>query len=67
MDRAGTDEGVKQFMIPVIKYSLYVVLIFIIMGLFGIATTSAVAVLGSAGVAVGLALQEACRICGAAC
>ena len=28
MDRAGTDEGVKQFMIPVIKYSLYVVLIF---------------------------------------
>ena len=43
MDRAGTDEGVKQFMIPVIKYSLYVVLIFIIMG--------------SAGVAVGLALQ----------
>ena len=57
MDRAGTDEGVKQFMIPVIKYSLYVVLIFIIMGLFGIATTSAVAVLGSAGVAVGLALQ----------
>ena len=33
MDRAGTDEGVKQFMIPVIKYSLYVVLIFIIMGL----------------------------------
>lgn len=27
MDRAGTDEGVKQFMIPVIKYSLYVVLI----------------------------------------
>ena len=32
-------------------------LIFIIMGLFGIATTSAVAVLGSAGVAVGLALQ----------
>ena len=27
MDRAGTDEGVKQFMIPVIKYSLYVVCI----------------------------------------
>lgn len=56
---AGTDEGVKQFMIPVIKYSLYVVLIFIIMGLFGIATTSAVAVLGAMGhgVAVGLALQ----------
>lgn len=57
MDRRGTDEGVKQFLLPVVKYSLYVILIFIIMGLFGIATTSAVAVLGSAGVAVGLALQ----------
>lgn len=57
MERAGTDEGVKQFVLPLIRYSLYVVLIFIIMGLFGIATTSAVAVLGSMGVAVGLALQ----------
>lgn len=57
MERTGTDEGVRQFVIPLVKYSLYVVLIFIIMGLFGIATTSAVAVLGSAGVALGLALQ----------
>lgn len=57
MERAGTDEGVKQFVIPLIKYALYVILIFVIMGLFGIATTSVVAVLGSAGVAVGLALQ----------
>ena len=57
MERRGTDEGVKQFLLPLVKYSLYVILIFIIMGLFGIATTSAVAVLGSAGVAVGLALQ----------
>lgn len=57
MDKAGTDEGVKQFVTPVLKYALYTILIFIIMGLFGIATTSAVAVLGSAGVAVGLALQ----------
>lgn len=57
MEKAGTDEGVKQFVVPVIKYALYVLLIFIIMGLFGIATTSAVAVLSSAGVAIGLALQ----------
>lgn len=57
MDRRETDEGVKQFLLPVIRYSLYIILIFIIMGLFGIATTSAVAVLGSAGVAIGLALQ----------
>lgn len=57
MEKAGTDQGVKQFVIPLVKYSLYIVLVFIIMGLFGIATTSAVAVLGSAGVALGLALQ----------
>lgn len=57
LDRAGTDEGVKQFVTPLVKYGLYVVLVFLIMGLFGIATTSAVAVLGSAGVAIGLALQ----------
>lgn len=57
MDRAGADEGVKQFVTPLVKYGLYVLLIFMIMGLFGIATTSAVAVLGSAGVAIGLALQ----------
>lgn len=57
MDKTGADEGVKQFVTPLIKYSLYVILIFMIMGLFGIATTSAVAVLGSAGVAIGLALQ----------
>lgn len=57
MERAGADEGVKQFVKPLIKYGLYVLLIFMIMGVFGIATTSAVAVLGSAGVAIGLALQ----------
>ena len=57
MERRDTDEGVKQFMIPVVKYALYVLLIFVILGLFGVGTTSAVAVLGSAGVAVGLALQ----------
>lgn len=57
MEKAGADEGVKQFVLQVVKYGLYVILVFIIMGLFGIATTSAVAVLGSAGVAIGLALQ----------
>lgn len=57
MDRAGADAGVKQFVTPLVKYVLYALLIFMIMGMFGIATTSAVAVLGSAGVAVGLALQ----------
>ena len=45
MERRDVDTGVRQFVLPLIKYALYLVLIFIIMGLFGIATTSAVAVL----------------------
>ena len=57
MERAGTDIGVKQFLSTVIKYALYIILIMIILNLFGIATTSVVALIGSAGVAVGLALQ----------
>lgn len=57
MEKKGTDEGVKQFLTQLVKYALYIVLVFTLMGLFGIATTSLVAVLGSAGVAVGLALQ----------
>lgn len=57
MERRNTDLGVIQFLSAVVKYALYFVLIMTILGLFGIATTSAVAVLGSCGVAVGLALQ----------
>ena len=57
MERHGVDTGVKQFLCAIIKYALYLVLIMTILSLFGVATTSVVAVLGSAGVAVGLALQ----------
>ncbi|MGN0352591.1 MAG: mechanosensitive ion channel family protein [Roseburia sp.] len=57
MERAGADEGVKQFLGTLIKYALYLLLITVILNLFGIATTSVVAVLGSVGVAAGLALQ----------
>ncbi len=57
MERAGADEGVKQFVIPLCRCSLYALLVMSLLGMFGIATTSVVAVLGSAGVAAGLALQ----------
>ena len=57
MERAGADEGVKQFLGTLLKYALYLILITIILNLFGVATTSVVAVLGSIGVAAGLALQ----------
>lgn len=57
LERRNTDIGVTQFLSAVIRYSMYFVLFMMILNLFGIATTSAVAVLGSCGVAVGLALQ----------
>lgn len=57
LERRNTDIGVIQFLSAVIRYSMYFILFMMILNLFGIATTSAVAVLGSCGVAVGLALQ----------
>lgn len=57
LDRANVDEGVKQFLDSFAKVVLYFCLIVIICAWFGIPTTSVAALLGSAGLAVGLALQ----------
>ena len=57
MERQEVDTGVIQFLSAIVKYALYLILIMTIFGLFGVATTSIVAAIGSAGVAVGLALQ----------
>lgn len=57
MERHDVDTGVVQFLTAIVRYGLYVVMIMTILSLFGVATTSVVAVLGSAGVAIGLALQ----------
>lgn len=57
MERHEVDTGVIQFLSAIVKYGLYLVLIMTILSLFGVATTSVVAAVGSAGVAVGLALQ----------
>ncbi len=57
MEHHGVDTGVKQFLGAIVKYGLYIILVMTILSLFGVATTSVVAVLGSAGVAIGLALQ----------
>ncbi|MDD3205505.1 MAG: mechanosensitive ion channel [Lachnospiraceae bacterium] len=54
---ANADKGVVQFLDSFVKDSLYVVLIFMIANSFGLDATSVVAVLGSAGVAIGLAIQ----------
>lgn len=57
MDRAKADVGVKQFVDSFLKASLYVVLCFMIAASFGVDAASIVALLGSAGVAIGLAVQ----------
>ncbi len=54
---ANADKGVVQFLDSFVRASLYIVLIFMIANSFGLDATSAVAVLGSAGVAIGLAIQ----------
>lgn len=56
-ERAKADKGVAQFTESFVKVMLYVVLILLIATTFGLDATSIVAVIGSAGVAIGLALQ----------
>ncbi len=57
-DRAGADVGVKKFVKSVVNVLLYIILAMIIAGRFGIQATSIIAILGSLGIAVGLALQD---------
>lgn len=56
-EKAKADKGVAQFTESFVKVALYVVLILLIATTFGLDATSIVAVIGSAGVAIGLALQ----------
>lgn len=55
--RREADIGVKQFLDALCKYVCYFILIMMILSVFGVATTSAIALLGSAGLTIGLALQ----------
>lgn len=57
LQRAHADLGVVQFLDSLAKVLLYVLLIFLIASGFGLDAASVVALLGSAGVAIGLAIQ----------
>jgi len=57
MERAGAELGVIQFLDSVIKVILYFVLVMLLASGFGVDTTSVMALVGSAGLAIGLALQ----------
>ena len=56
-DKSQMEEGVSHFLFSIIKIALYFVLILTLCQFLGLATSSVIALLGSAGLAVGLALQ----------
>ena len=57
LERANADVGVSQFIDSFIKIGTYAVLIMMIATSFGVDAASIIALFGSAGVAIGLALQ----------
>ena len=57
LKKNNADMGVVQFLDSFIKVMLYVLLLFMIASGFGLDAASVVALLGSAGVAIGLAVQ----------
>lgn len=57
LEKAKADQGVIQFLNSFLKFFLYVVLIFTIATSFGVDASSVAALLASAGVTIGLALQ----------
>ncbi len=57
LEKSSIDTGVVQFLDSFLKIASYAVLILALMARFGIQTTSFIALLGSASVAIGLSLQ----------
>lgn len=57
MERANAEKGIMTFVDSFVKVALYVVLIFLVASRLGVDAASIVAILGSAGVAIGLAVQ----------
>ena len=57
MERAGADVGVTQFMDSLIRVLLYFLLVMFLADGIGVDTTSVMALVGSAGLTIGLAFQ----------
>lgn len=55
--RTNMDEGVSKFILSLVKACLYGILFICVVGKLGIPTSSFIALIGSAGVTIGLALQ----------
>jgi small conductance mechanosensitive channel len=58
MDRRDVEETARRFLGSVMKAVLWAVVLIAVLGLFGVPTTSFVAILGALGLAIGLALQD---------
>lgn len=58
LDRSKMDLTINRFLKSVVKIVLYVLVITVVLTLLGVPTTSIITVIGTAGVAVGLALQN---------
>ncbi len=58
LDKSKLDLTVTKFLRSVVKIVLYTVLVTVVLTVLGVPTTSIIAVIGTAGVAVGLALQN---------
>ncbi len=57
MTKSNIEPGVVSFLCSLARYAMYFVLIMMILSQFGVTSSSVVAVLGSAGLAIGMALQ----------
>lgn len=57
MDRAGVEKTLSGFLRSLVQAVLQVILCLVILGNLGVQTTSFVAIIGAAGLAIGLALQ----------
>ena len=57
LERGNVDLGVRQFVDSMMKFGLYALLLFMIATKFGVESSSVAALIASAGVAIGLALQ----------
>ena len=57
LTRFGTDEAAKSFLLSLVKIGMHAILILTIAGQLGVDNTSVAALVGSAGVAISLALQ----------
>uniref|UniRef100_UPI004057822D mechanosensitive ion channel family protein n=1 Tax=Agathobacter sp. TaxID=2021311 RepID=UPI004057822D len=57
LDRGNVEMGVATFLCSLCRYALYFILVLVILSQFGVTASSVIAVLGSAGLTLGLALQ----------